>query len=183
MKRQFLVGVILLASLCPSALRADDKADNPKYTSWAKFKPGSSSTVAADMEVNGSKYHISLTRTLVSIDADNAVVESKSTMNLLGHDQTMPARQETIPSKIAKDELKETGTKDVQAIGKTFKCRVYETNGGSGAAGAAHSPANPESMKASVYMSDDVPGGLVRLEAVGRNGAPLTFILTAMESK
>jgi hypothetical protein len=38
-------------------------------------------------------------------------------------------------------------------------------------------------MKATIYVCDDVPGGLVRLEGTGRNGAELTMILTAMESK
>jgi hypothetical protein len=38
-------------------------------------------------------------------------------------------------------------------------------------------------MKATVYISDDVPGGLVRLEGTGKNGKELTFILTGMESK
>jgi hypothetical protein len=174
-----LAGTPLFAG---SAARAGDAVANPKYEAWAKFKPGSSETVSADMEVQASKIHIQMTRTLISIDDNNAVVETKSTVNLMGQDHESPARQETIPAKSDTDQLKQTGEKDIEAMNKTFKCKVYDTKGDPNAKPTRGAP-DPESMKATVYASDEVPGGLVRLEAAQKDGKELTFILTAMESK
>jgi hypothetical protein len=172
---------------CFSAIsaRAGDMVDNHKYQVWAKFKPGSSSTIATDMEKGTAKFHLEMTRTLISIDSDNAVVETVSKVTVMGQEHAAPARRETIPVKIdkEKDSIKETGDKDIDAMGKTFKCKVFEATGDPDAP-AAHGPAaNPDTMKATVYISEDVPGGLVRLDSNGQDGKAITFILTAMESK
>jgi hypothetical protein len=164
------------------AVRAGEMIENPKYHAWVKFKPGSNSTVTADMDIQGSKIHISMTRTLISIDDSTAVVETKSTVSVMGHDHAAPARQESIPAKTDKDLITQTGEKDVEAMDKTFKCKVYEAKEDPNAGPTRGAP-NPDAMKATVYASDDVPGGLVRLEATQKDGKPLTFILTAMESK
>jgi len=179
-----LVGVLALGYFPISSAKADDSAANPKYSAWAKFKPGSFSTVEADMDVQGNKFHITMTRTLVSIDDDKAVVETRSTVNLMGQDHDSPVRTNTIQAKGDAETYKQTGEKEVQAMDKTFKCKVYEAKGNPGAKPDKTGPAGDvDNMKATVYISEIVPGGLVRLEGVGRTGKGLTFILTAMESK
>jgi hypothetical protein len=179
----FTLAGALLGTVC-SAARADDSA-NPKYTAWSNFKAGSSSTVEADMDVQGNKFHISMVRTLVSIDADKAVVAIKSTVNVMGHDHDAPIRTETISAKGNPDSLSPTGEKDVEAMGKTFKCKVFDAKGNPNAVPdrSAGPIGNVDNMKATVYVSDQVPGGLVRLESTTMTGKDLTFVLTAMEAK
>ena len=67
-------------------------------------------------------------------------------------------------------------------MGKTFKCKVFEGTG-KPATPAPGAKANPTALKGTIFISDDVPGGLVRLEAIGTDGKTETFILTAMDIK
>jgi hypothetical protein len=184
--RAILISVCFAVG-CLSAIpaRAGDMVDNQKYQVWAKFKPGSFSTVSMDMEKGATKIHLELTRTLISVDSDNAVVETVSKMTFMGQDHASPARRETISAKIDKDKdsIRETGNKDIDAMGKTFKCKVFEATGDPDAP-ASHGPSvNLDTMKATVYISDTVPGGLVRLDSNGQDGKPVILVLTAMESK
>jgi len=172
----------LIGFFAATSARADDMVANPKYSAWAKFKVGSNSTMDADMEVGGNKFHIQTVRTLISLDADKVVIESKTTVNIMGHDQAEPATRETIASKIGKDQIIATGEKEISAMGKTFKCKVYQAKGNPDMK-QDHMGANTEAMKATVYTNDDVPGGLVEIDTTGNDGKGLTFVLTAMEAK
>ncbi len=169
-----------------ATVRADDSA-NPKYAAWSKFKPGSYNTVASDMDAHGSKIHIEVKRTLVSVSDDEVVVETKTTVNVLGHDHEYPGVNQTIKAKIDKEEIKQTGEQDVQAMGKSFKCKVFEASGKTDApAPDKHEVpgSNIEGRKATVYANDDVPGGIVKLETVGADGkTAISFVLTDMQVK
>ena len=165
--------------------RAGDMVDNHKYQAWAKFKPGSSSTISADIDKAGNKIHLDMTRKLVSLDDDKVVIEVASTVTFMGHDHAAPTRQETYPAKIDKEkvDIKKTGDKEIDAMGKTFKCTVYEATGDPDAPTGRGAVMNPDNMKATAYISDDVPGGLVRLDGKGQDGKDMTLVLTAMETK
>ncbi len=183
--RVLVAVIIVCGSWAASTVRADDMVDNPRYTAWAKFKPGSTNTLAADMDRHGNKVHIEVKRTLISISDTEAVIETKAVVNVMDHDHEMPATQETIKAKANAEDFKQTGEQSVDAMGKTFKCKVYE---------AAAKPdatvdrkevpgTNMQGKKATVYASDDVPGGVVKLETDEPAGKTLTFILTAMDSQ
>ena len=175
--------------LVSAPLRADDKKPNPNYQVWAKFKPGSTCTVVADIRDGQDNIHIETTRTLISINADEAVVQTVSKAKRKGHQDTQAPIKQTIPAVIDlgkpdKEQIKETGSKDIDAMGKTFKCRVWDSTPPKAAAGS-HPPklSAAEGMKATIYISDDVPGGIVRLDGVGQNGQTVTFVLTEFETK
>jgi hypothetical protein len=175
---QFLLVLWLLALSCPLA-RAEDSVANPKYLAWSKFKPGSSETFEADIQSQGTRYHIQTTQTLVSLSDDAAVVETVSTATVQGQKPNQSTKRETFKARAGPTDLKQLGEKEVDAMGKTFKCKVFEGTGKP----AAAANANPTAMKGTIYISDDVPGGLVRLDAVGADGKIQTFILTAMDAK
>jgi hypothetical protein len=190
--KRFVSGVLIAAAvsagfLCGTAARAADAVENPKYHAWSKFKAGSNETLAADVEAGPQKMHVEVTRTLVSITADEAVVESKTKIDIMGHSHESPGRQETIKATSDKEEVTQTGEETIDAMGKTFKCKVYESKGKTDAPAAPAGPGaaagNPDGPKGTVWASDDVPGGVVKIASTGRNGKAVTFILTGMESK
>jgi hypothetical protein len=175
--------LVALGCFSVSSAIAEDSAVNPKYAAWSRFKPGSYSTVEADIEVRGKRHHITTTRRLISIDGDKAVVETKSTESEMGHDRSAAPWQATILAKGDSEKFKQTGEKEIEAMGKTFKCKVYETRGSPDAKPNKGVTGSPDDVKATVYLCEDVPGGLVRLESPAGDGKELTFILTGMESK
>jgi hypothetical protein len=176
---------IVFVTVFFTTTRADDAKDNPNYLVWAKFKPGSTSTVVADIRDGQDNVHIETTRTLVSVSAETVVVETVSIRKTKGHEITQAPIKQTIPAKTNKDEIKETGRKDMDAMGKTFKCRVWDSTPAKANKTGANAPkvAAAEGMKATIYVCDDVPGGVVRLDGVGQNGSNVTFILTKFEAK
>jgi hypothetical protein len=186
MNRAFLFALVVVACFA-GAVRADDSAatkDNPNYLVWSKFKPGSTTTVVADITEGKDNVHIETTRTLLSVSADNVVIETTSIRKTKGHEITQAPVKQTIPAKTDKDEIKETGTKDMDAMGKTFKCRVWDSAPAKAAKPAESSKVSAsEGMKATIYISDEVPGGIVRLDGIAQNGSSVTFILTKFEAK
>jgi hypothetical protein len=178
------VAFLLVVLSCLPA-RAGDTKDNPNYQVWAKFKPGSSSTVVADIRDGQDNIHIETTRTLVSVTADQVVVKMVSIRKTKGHETTQTPVNQTFAAKIDKEEIKETGTRDMDAMGKTFKCRVWDSAPAkpAPAAGQDSKIVAAEGMKATIYVSDEVPGGVVRLDGVAQNGQSVTFILTKFEAK
>jgi len=172
---------LILALEFSAAARADDSTPNPKYLAWSKFNPGSSETFEADIQNQGQRYHIQTRQTLLSVADDQVVVETVSTGTLKGQKPTVSTKRETFKSKTVPTDLKLIGEKEVPAMGKTFKCKVFEGTGKPATAAGAKD--DPTAMKATIYLSDKIPGGLVRLDTAGPDGKTQTFILTATEVK
>ncbi len=170
---------------------ADELSDSPRYAAWAKFKPETTVTLSGDTKMGPNEVHMDMVRTLKSVTAEQVEVETSVKVAFMGHTNNPEAKKETIPAKEAKPAMKETGEKDVQAMGKTYKCKVYEISGAdAGAMGpggarphAGMANAAGTEAKATIYVNDDVPGGLVKMESPGPMGAPIVFTLTATETK
>ncbi len=188
--RLWVLGSIFFLGLAAAAPARAEDVDSPQYGAWAKFKPESSSTLAADIKMGaGNSFHIETTMTLKSVTAQQVEVEATGKVNIMGQDRTTPPQTRTIPAKETKQDRKDLGEQDVQAMGKTFKCKVYEITGG-GASGLAPSPRGPAAgganpnAKATLYVNDDVPGGVVKMDvSSGPGGQAMSFTLTAMDVK
>jgi hypothetical protein len=189
------VGAVMVAA---GSARADDATavPSPRYAAWAKCKPGTSATLSGDMDMGQmGKIHTEITRTLVSVTPDAATVTVLSKITMMGTERPGRTRTETIPAKEPPRDMKQTGTVDVEAMGKSYKCKVYEATGaaagqaspvaGRPGMGGPGAPAgyNPADAKATAYISDDVPGGMVKLEVTGAAGKLVTFVLTAVDVK
>ncbi|HVX83925.1 MAG TPA: hypothetical protein VH253_03840 [Phycisphaerae bacterium] len=164
---------------------AADMVDNPAYQSWAKCKEGTTVTTKSSTEttVQGMadpmKTEATMTMKLVSITPDEVTVET--TMSMGG--SAMPATQQKIPAKLEKgkengpmsDQMKDVkeGTDKVTVGGKTYdaKTREYtmEQNG----------------MKSAVkvWTSDDVPGGMVKMESTVTGAANSKTTMELVEVK
>ncbi len=148
---------------------------NPQYDLWCKYKPGSTVTLAGDMEAGPmGKVHLAVTQTLASVTADAVTVSQTTQMSVMGHDRPAgPPGAQVIPARQAKAQMTATGAADVQAMGKTFPCTVYDMA----------KPAGGGPASGTAYVNPDVPGGVVKLTLTGANGKALTFVLTAADAK
>jgi hypothetical protein len=147
--------------------------ENPLAAGWAKFKVGSTATYAMDMTApGGPNIKGTATLTLKSVAATAVTLDSAAVIG----GQTVPSTA-TFPATVDADAAKHTGTADVVAMGKTFKCEVYELEQ------AAFGPAGGGSTM-TVYISADVPGGMVKAVAHPKSGQENgTLTLTATDAK
>jgi hypothetical protein len=121
---------------------------------WASFKPGSYAKLKSTTTVGPSKTVTEMTQTLISIDANNAVVEIET--KAMGHTSKtkvpMPLKAATPTNTVAAVKTAAPTNETITVAGKALaaKCMDAETSA--------------NGMKSSTHscMSDAVPGGLVR---------------------
>ncbi|MEO6435062.1 MAG: hypothetical protein ABIP55_04780, partial [Tepidisphaeraceae bacterium] len=121
----------------------------------------------------GQKIATESTNKLLEKNADNVVIEISGTMEMLGQKRPIPAQKQTIPAKIEKQNITETGAEKVEAAGKSFDCKVYEM---------ANQDPKTQGAKAKVWFANEVPGGVVKMEASMDQGS-VKSTLKAFEKK
>jgi hypothetical protein len=183
-----------VAAAAPAGPSAPAGVENPEYTVWAKFKEGATFTLAQDREIGGVKkvkVHTEVVNRLVRITPERAVVESASVVEV-GEEvtRTTPARKE-IPARTERPSLREAGEAEVEAMGRRFKCKVYEFVA-EAADPPERDPRNPrtkpatrpqvQAVKGKMFLSPEVPGGVVKAELAGPDG-PAIFVLKEFEAK
>ena len=191
MRRMFALSVGAVAALmfvCGTA-RAEKK-ENPMYTMWAKFKPGSSATISAVSDMAGQTTKSETKTTLKSVSDDKVVLEMATSMDMGGNKMEMPPQSMDIPKMVdVPADAKPTPTdpgKDVKTDAKTaeesvtvkagtFKAKMTETKMDQGGS----------KMTSKAWTSDEVPGGVVKMEVVGEGEMKMTVKseLSAMEKK
>lgn len=159
------------------AARADDA--NPRYTAWAKYGVGSSETIEGDINQGPVVIHSKTVTTLKQVADDHVTVTVQTTVTVNGQDHAQPPRDQDIPATSGADKYKDDGEEDVTAVGKTFKCEVYEFNSAGAAAPGPAGAMGPSTAK--VWTCTDVPGGVVKIGITG--AANVTMLLTAYEAK
>jgi hypothetical protein len=162
MRAMVAVGMILAGGAVCSAA---DQIDNPQYTAWAKFKPGTSVTTKMVSDAAGQKTEMEITTTLVEVTAAKLVLEAKTSMSAGGQKMEMPAQKTDVAAKVdkpaavavapdaPKGEVKES-TDEVEVMGKKVKCKVMETK----------TTANGMNINSKTWTSDEIPGGMVKME-------------------
>jgi hypothetical protein len=177
-----------------SIVARGEQVDSPRYQAWAKFKVGSSHTLQGEADAGGMTIHSEMTETLAEVTDDHVTVETTNTTNVMGRDHTTPPRRRTIPAKEDIKDAKQVGTEDVQAMGKTFSCKVWEVTEAPTGAAPGQPGANAGDQRhgsAKIWASPDVPGGVVKMEVKGHTGGPkeqgqdvtLTYLLKSYEAK
>jgi hypothetical protein len=169
-----------------SFARADDMIDNPAYQKWAKFGKGTSVTYSTEANAMGNTSTITSTTTLTDITPDKATISVAQSMSVGGQKMDMPAQSQDIPAKIKKpsdstgaqpaDQPKTDSTKeDVQAAGKTYSCTKTTVS----------TDQNGVKSTATTWTCDDVPSGIVKMEAEtsGAMTSSTKMTLTGMDVK
>jgi hypothetical protein len=175
--------VLTAGSFCFAA----EQVDNPSYKSWAKFKAGTTVTLKTESDMAGQKSDMETTTTLVEINPDKAVIETKMSMNAGGQQMDMPAQKTDVPAKLDKTpEVKPEDPKDKPEVkesseevsipgGKKVKAKVTETK----------MTANGMNTVSKVWTSEEVPGGVIKMETTmdGAMKGTTKMELTACEIK
>jgi hypothetical protein len=166
--------VLALLALLPAPARAQ-KTENATYTSWAKFKPGTSVTLrAARPGAAVGSGGATQTATLIEVTAQQVTIETKSVVDIGGQKRERPAKKTSIPAQWTppSDEAKaKRGTEEVTVGGKTYQCKTTERTAG-----------EDSSFVMKTWSSDQVPGGTVRTDMTN-NGQTLRTELVEFTAK
>jgi hypothetical protein len=145
---------------------ADDTIPNSEFTNWSQFKKGTSVTLKTTTSTSGVTSESFSTSTLVEVSADKVVVEYVTSTTTNGLEVKSPAVKREIPKTITKspppkkdDTIKivseENGTETIKFLGRDIKTKwsgnTVEVNG--------------IKTVSKVWMSDEVPGMMVKMES------------------
>ncbi|HTL29438.1 MAG TPA: hypothetical protein VL282_09455 [Tepidisphaeraceae bacterium] len=172
-RRMMLVVGVLLS--CVISARAEQVA-NPQFDHWTKFGEGSSATVTTTIDAGGQKMSSESTNKLTAKAEDNLTVEISGSMEVAGQKHTIPTQTQKVTKMVEKADAPQQvteKTEKVEAAGKTFECKVYELT---------KALPNGQTIKAKTWMSTDVPGGVVKMEAKSETGN-FTAVLKSFETK
>ena len=167
MRLASLASVVVLA-LAAGGASAEDTIENSEFANWSKFKKGTSVTVKTTSTANGFTSEIVSTSTLVEVGADKVVVEYVTVTKFNGMEVKAPAARREIPKTIAvvKDPPKrdpkdpkvtemETGTETIKIIGLELKTKWTKNKVDAG----------ETKVESKVWMCDDIPGMMVKMES------------------
>jgi len=154
----------ILLSLLPAAQAAEKHP-------WASFKPGSYTKMRSTTVAGPSKTVTEMTQTLISVDANNAVVETET--KTMG--QTMKNRM-NIPLKAAaaaapQGKAVTVVNETIPVAGKALACKCVETE----------SSANGMKTLARACTSEAVPGGAVRVTSKSTGAMKMDTVLEVVE--
>jgi hypothetical protein len=182
MRGRLILSVLVCLVLLSGVSLAADKVENPLYNSWAKFKPGSSSTMNMAMSAEGRSMNMEIKKSLVEVKPDKAVVKIVTTMSMPGMQIPPREHMQEIPKMIdpkAKDSkqidpaaVAQATEETVKVPAGTFKAKavtIVNDEGGQQSTGKG-------------WFTEEVPGGLVKLEVNSQRG-DMKGELTAMEKK
>lgn len=148
---------------------AQEKIDNPEFTSWSKFKKGTSTTLKMTASSGDTKTESTITTTLLEVGEDKLVVETTSVSKFNGMEFKGPAMKRDVtktielPKGVKKEDFKgekppgtyEEGTETVKVGGTEVKTKWYKFK--------AEVEGNKTESK--MWTSEEVPGMMVKMEA------------------
>jgi hypothetical protein len=163
---------------------------NPYYKFWAGSKPGSTAVHLERTKLSGPEGKLApggvdekrIAYKLVAVNKDRAVVEMVVTeRDFLGYVQAAPTRY-IYPARLKKSDLErilladggKAGEETVKVGGKDIKCRTL--------AGTVKG-ADGEQTEFKLWLSDDVPGSIVKqIRTARQKGALVAETTTTLQS-
>lgn len=156
-------------ALVPAIAPADETIANPEFASWSKFKKGTSVTLKMTTMAAGMNSETTVTTTLIEAGADKLVIETTSVANVAGMTiKSPPFKRDVqktvmVPKGLKKEELQggkppgtvEEGTETVKIAGTEVKAKWYKSK----------TDAGGTKTESKIWMSEDVPGMMVKMEA------------------
>lgn len=174
-----LAGVLALTGVARAA-----EEGNPEYKMWSKYKPGTM-VKTKSVTSGGAETQIETTTTLKEVTAEKLVLTSQTSMSVMGQKFEQPASDRDVPAKTpttptpetpegvrAGDVKSETGEETIEVAGKQVKAKWTQTTTKQG----------DTTTTAKVWQSDEIPGGLAKMESRMEGGdTPTTVTLTVTE--
>ena len=160
---------------------------NPIYSMCAKCRAGSTAAYTVAAVYPNGKQTVAVAFTLESVTPDAATLKTAFTM--AGQPGGPSTSKISVPAKMSADLAwpASSGNEDIATAGKTFHCRVYAMRGP--LPFASYRSDRPAPMADNkLWVSDDVPGGLVKMQsdrdvADEIGNAHVEMALTACEAK
>jgi len=182
-----VLAIIVTFVISSGSAFAQETLDNPEFANWSKFKVGSSITVRTTTTMAGMTSEIVMTTKLVEIGADKHVVETSTHSKIGGMEFKDAGAYRDVPKtivlrkgtpkpdpKAAKPEgTYEEGAETLKIGGVDVKTKWYKYKSDSGGL----------KIEAKTWMSDDVPGSLVKMEATTSGVAAGTTKVELIEFK
>lgn len=157
-----VAAILLSIAAFPNSARAE-QVDNPIYAAWAQFNPGSTVTLKHAVHMQGEGMNMDRdfesTSKLLAVTADKVTIET--TTQVAGHAST---HQRDIPAKVDstdKHAPKLLGQESLTINGQSYSCKIYDI------------VMEPQEtiVHAKVWVTSDVPGGIVKLQSSAKHGA------------
>lgn len=146
--------------------------NNPHYLAWADYKPGTQVHLDMNVLVGGQQMTSNVIMTLNAVSPERAIVQSVAKLSIPGvpaQDQKQThAFNAKVPKSVADGsylppggagETTDAGSATIEAAGKIYDTTIHEFNGT-----VQGAPATGK-----MWRSDDVPGGLVKMESTSGN--------------
>lgn len=173
----FTATMVLTVSV---SLCSAEQVENPLYRSWASFKTGSSRTLGGTVSMAGGfNVESEIASTLKDVSKDRVLIEDTTSITMNGQRRPGGTHTQNIASQIDKpQDWHEVGQEEVKAMGRTFKCTVYD-----GKASAPSRGGQEHQAEAKIWASKEVPGGIVQMKVTGANGADVTYVLKDYQAK
>ena len=192
-RRLSLAGATAIAVLCSICLAEtsfaqDELVANPQYVSWSNHQPGTAVSMKMVTNMAGQTMNMDITQTLKEVSDEKAVVEVKTSMDMMGQKQDMPPQSVNIAAKVTKaeadkanlpqgadGEAKEIGNETVTVAGKDYDCKVTEFAG----------EQQGMKTKGKVWRCDQVPGGVVKVDMTmeGAQAGDMKMELVSVDTK
>jgi hypothetical protein len=179
----------MVPSTGAATVPVEPMVDNPHYLAWSKFKPGTRVDLDMNIAVGGQKMVTNVAMTLSDVSAEKAVVDSIAKITVPGF-PAAGVREEkqtrTFAAKVPQSEAeraflppnaigqsKETGAETISAGGKEYRCTIREFDG----------TIQGQPAKGTMWRNDQIPGGLVKMEASGSPNMTVTMELKSVSQK
>lgn len=152
--RSALPAAIVVLLFC--AVAPAEEISNPAYEAWAKFKPGASTRVIGSTKTMGMETTLEINTKLLEVEADQVTLEVAASITMNGNKMDQPAQKQQVKARVQKADVPApAGEEQVTINGTTYNCKVY----------AMTRTQDGTTISAKSWMSDQVPGGVVKIES------------------
>ena len=141
--------------------------ENPSYKLWSQYNPGTAVTINGTTDAMGNTSKMTITTTLKDKADDKLTLSMQTSISVMGKDMQGPAQTQEVPKMIDKAKLSPNMPSDadiakapeesVTVPAGTFKCKKLEV----------HKTQGQMKIDGTSYYSEDVPGGMVKVEMTG----------------
>lgn len=170
MRTSGLLTVCAAAALLLFApLAGAEPVSSPRYTSWAKCKPGSSVSRTLENRVGPRSTTTDIRHTLLEVTPEKVVLKLEMTITSGGRATPAPPQTIEIPAKMEKyadllganikATFTENRTETVDIAGRSITCRVIDFQGEQ----VSRTPGIAIKVRGAVWVSEDVPGAIVQI--------------------
>jgi hypothetical protein len=181
MRRAFCSRAVLV--LAASAARAAD-IGNPEYAQWAKYKKGTSITLKTTTTAAGMTTETLMVTELLDVTDTKVVIETTTVLKVAGMEIKTPFKRD-VPKKVTVPDVKvdpkskppaaktDTGTETLKLAGLELKTKWTVTK--------IEAAGTTTEMK--IWMSDDVPGTMVKSESTTKSAFASSTKIELIEFK